>query len=186
MERAKATASFNSAARMGSSKWGAGAISITFWWRRCTEQSRSKRCIVSPVPSAIIWTSMCLGRITACSKNIRPSPKAVSASRMAASRASRNASGLSTRRIPRPPPPATALAKIGKPIPSAAARRASISVVASLEANTGTPAAIAYSFAVTLLPAISNTDAGGPMKTIPSSSQARAKSGFSLRNPYPG
>ena len=30
------------------SRFGAGAISMTFWWRRCTEQSRSNRCTVVP------------------------------------------------------------------------------------------------------------------------------------------
>ena len=174
------------ACRMESLRFGAGAISMTFWWRRWTEQSRSNKCSVDPCLSAIIWTSIWRGRTTACSTNIRPSPKAVSASRIAASSAGLKSSGVSTLRIPRPPPPATAFAKMGKPMSSAAATSTSRSVVASLEAKTGTPALMACSLAVTLFPAISRTEAGGPTKTIPASSQALAKSGFSLRNPYPG
>lgn len=36
------------ASRITGSRFGAGAISTTFWCRRCTEQSRSNRCTVSP------------------------------------------------------------------------------------------------------------------------------------------
>ena len=56
------------------------------------------------------------GFSTACSRNIVGSPNALSASRIASSRAARKSSLLSTRRMPRPPPPATAFAKIGNPI----------------------------------------------------------------------
>ena len=58
-----------------------------------------------------------------------------------------------------------------------------MSVVAGDDLSTGTPAAIAFSFAVTLLPAISSTERGGPMKAIPASAAACARSGFSLRKP---
>ena len=50
-----------SASRSSGSRFGAGAISTTFWWRRCTEQSRSKRWITLPAPSARICTSMWRG-----------------------------------------------------------------------------------------------------------------------------
>src|SRR5829696_6449402 len=70
--------------------FGAGAISTTFWCRRCTEQSRSKRCRVLPCSSARICTSMWRGRPTACSMKAVGSPKAPSASRMAALTASRD------------------------------------------------------------------------------------------------
>ncbi len=121
--RANFTASACRAWRIPSSRFGAGAISITFWCLRCTEQSRSNRCTVSPDASARICTSMCRGRSTACSTNIVGSPKAVSASRIAAARASGSASGVSTRRMPRPPPPATAFTNTGKPIRSASPNR---------------------------------------------------------------
>ena len=56
---------------------------------------------------------MCRGSITACSRITVASPKALDASFMAACSDSRSAEGSFTRRIPRPPPPATALTKIG-------------------------------------------------------------------------
>src|SRR6202007_1610990 len=37
---------------------GAGASSITFWWRRCTEQSRSNKCTTLPWVSPNTCTSM--------------------------------------------------------------------------------------------------------------------------------
>ena len=52
-----------------------------------------------------------------------------------------------------------------------------------VDLSTGTPAAIACSFAVTLLPAISSTRGGGPMKVMPASRAASASSGFSERKP---
>ncbi len=111
------------------------------------------------------------------------SPNALSASRIAARSASSRSSARSTRRMPRPPPPATAFAKTGKPIPSACSSSSSTSVDGGVDARTGTPAAVACSLAVTLLPAISSTPAEGPMKTMPLSAAARARSGFSERNP---
>ncbi len=68
--------------RIAGSRFGAGAISTTFWCRRCTEQSRSNRWMTLPAPSARICTSMCRGSTTACSMNTVGSPKAPSASRM--------------------------------------------------------------------------------------------------------
>src|SRR5665647_2181212 len=105
MLRAKVTASRHKASRIAGSRFGAGAISITFWCRRWTEQSRSNRCTTSPVASARLWTSMCRARSTARSRKTVGSPKAPSASRMAARRAADRSPGASTRRIPRPPPP---------------------------------------------------------------------------------
>lgn len=126
------------------------------------------------------------GSTTARSRNTVGSPKAVSASRMAASMDSRSAPAVSTRRIPRPPPPATALTKMGKPISSAAVSSPSTSVEGSVESRTGTPARLAAAMAVALFPVSSRTSAGGPTKVMPASAQARARSGFSERKPYPG
>ena len=123
------------------------------------------------------------GRPTACSMNAVGSPNAPSASRMAASVSSRSLAGSSTRRIPRPPPPATALTKTGNPISSAPATSSSTSAEGGVERSVGTPAARAAASARTLLPASSSTSAGGPMNVIPLASQARARSGFSDRNP---
>ena len=47
----------------------------------------------------------------------------------------------------------------------------------------GNAGSLAASRARTLLPASSRTPAGGPMKMMPASAQARARSGFSLKNP---
>ena len=180
---AKATASRCRACRISSSRFGAGAISMTFWWRRWSEQSRSKRCTTLPSPSARICTSMCRGRRTACSRNTVGSPKAVSASRIAASREPRRSSRRSTRRMPRPPPPATALTKMGKPISSACSRSHSTSALGSEEARVGMPARLAARRASTLLPVSSRTSAGGPTKVIPFSAAARARPAFSDRKP---
>ena len=38
---------------------GEGDSSMSFWWRRCTEQSRSPRQTTVPASSARTWTSMC-------------------------------------------------------------------------------------------------------------------------------
>ena len=126
---------------------------------------------------------MCRGRPTACSMNTVGSPNAPSASRIAADTASRSASGSSTRRMPRPPPPATALTNTGKPISSAPATSASKSAEGGVDWSVGIPADRAASSARTLLPASSSTSAGGPMKVMPADAQARARSGFSLRKP---
>ena len=58
-----------------------------------------------------------------------------------------------------------------------------MSFEASVDLSTGTPAAIACSFAVTLFPAISSTLVGGPMNVIPAAAAACARSGFSERKP---
>ena len=50
------------AARVASSMPGAGASSITFWWRRCSEQSRSNRCTTLPWVSPNTCTSIWRGR----------------------------------------------------------------------------------------------------------------------------
>ncbi len=123
------------------------------------------------------------GSTTAFSRNTVASPNADMASRAAASMDSRRVAGSSTRRIPRPPPPATAFTNTGKPISSAARTSSSTSVEGAEEPSTGTPAARAAAMAVALLPVISRMWALGPTKVMPASSQARASSGFSERNP---
>ncbi len=126
---------------------------------------------------------MCRGSTTACSMKTVGSPKAASASRMQVSTASRSSAGSSTLRMPRPPPPATALTKSGYVIPSAAASSASTSVDGSTLARVGTPAAFAAAIARALLPVRVRTSAPGPMKVMPASAQASASWGFSLRKP---
>ena len=126
---------------------------------------------------------MCLGLRTACSKNTLGSPKALSASREASIIALANSDSSATRLMPRPPPPATAFTKIGKPI-SFAAFRSSLGSADDLEDfSTGTPALDAAWMAFTLFPASSRTSWFGPMNAIPFSLAAFANSGFSERNP---
>ena len=55
---------------------GAGASSITFWWRRCSEQSRSLRWMALPWRSAKICISMWRGVSTYFSISTRASPNA--------------------------------------------------------------------------------------------------------------
>ena len=126
------------------------------------------------------------GSTTACSMKTVGSPKALSPSRMQISMASRSIDGSSTRRIPRPPPPATAFTNSGYGIPSVASTSASTSVDGSTDASVGTPAALAAAIARALLPVRVSTSAVGPMKVIPAFAQASASLGFSERNPYPG
>ena len=99
--------------RVASSIPGAGASSITFWWRRWSEQSRSNKCTTLPWLSPNTCTSIWRGRRIYFSISTRSSPKEDAASRLHDSSASANASEASTRRIPLPPPPATALIKTG-------------------------------------------------------------------------
>ena len=67
--RAICTAASQSSVRHRRSRPTAGATSTTFWWRRCTEQSRSCRCTTLPCWSPRICTSMCLARGMYFSRN---------------------------------------------------------------------------------------------------------------------
>src|SRR5450759_1555127 len=92
---------------------GAGASSMTFWWRRWSEQSRSLRWMALPWRSANTCISIWRGALTYFSISTRSSPKAAIASRMAAASAASKSAWRSTRRMPLPPPPATALINTG-------------------------------------------------------------------------
>ena len=69
--------------------------------------------------------------------------------------------------MPRPPPPATALTKIGKPIFSASPTNQSMSALGSEDFSVGMPARLAARSASTLFPVSSSTSEGGPTKVIP-------------------
>ena len=58
------------------SRFEAGAISTTFWCRRCTEQSRSKRWTRLPCWSPSSCTSMCRARAMYFSRNTSAMPNA--------------------------------------------------------------------------------------------------------------
>ncbi len=85
------------------------ASSQTFWWRRCSEQSRSPRWMPLPAPSPNTCSSMWRGfpdtfrcRPTGCRRR-RPPRSAPSG------QASIRSSSLRATFMPRPPPPAVAL-----------------------------------------------------------------------------
>ena len=126
---------------------------------------------------------MCRGSTTACSTNTVGSPKAPSPSRMQVSTASRSCSGASTRRIPRPPPPATALTKSGYGSALAASTMTSASSLGGTDARVGTPASLAAAIARALLPVRVSTSAVGPTNVMPALAQASASLGFSERKP---
>ena len=71
---------------------------------------------------------------------------------------------------------------------SAATLSASSTVIsgAVVPGTMGTPAAFMSSRLAVLLPMASMALGGGPIHTSPAADTARAKSAFSLRNPYPG
>ena len=113
------------------------------------------------------------------------SEKNFSPSRLEPSNAPSSSSSVSATRKPLPPPPPAALTATGKPISSLAMRSASATVAtASVVPGTiGTPAACISSRARVFEPIASIALAGGPMNTIPASSQACANGAFSARKP---
>ncbi len=182
--RAASTAAAPMAARTSSVSRTDGASSMTFWWRRWSEHSRSPRCTTLPCASAITWISMWRGRSTQRSTSRVSSPKEERASRRAAAISSASSAPSRTRRMPLPPPPAEGFSSTGMPIFSAAeTSSASLSPLPEEPGTTGTPAARTVSFARILSPIREIADAGGPMKARPASVQACANAAFSARKP---
>ena len=163
---------------------GAGASSMSFWYRRCTEQSRSPRWITfSPSPSSC--TSTCRAGETYRSRYTRGSENAACASALATATAPASSARIADH--PQPPPPAAPrrLDQHRIPDPPASARAASAAPAGptSPPGSTGSPAATAWFRAASLSPAASSTSALGPMNTMPAASHARASRGFSDRKP---
>ncbi len=130
---------------------------------------------------------MCRGRSIHRSTSSVSSPKEARASRRAAAISSASTAASRTSRMPLPPPPADGLSSTGVPISRAASTScASVRPLPLEPGTTGTPAAFTVSLARILSPIRAMASAGGPMKTSPASSQARAKPAFSARKPYPG
>ncbi len=119
----------------------------------------------------------------ASSRKTVESPKALPASRWAASTASARSAGRSTLRIPRPPPPEEAFTKSGNPIWSAWAAASPGPLIAGDWHSTGRPAFSAACRARILLPVSLSTAAVGPTNVTPAELQASARSGLSDRNP---
>ena len=111
-------------------------------------------------------------------------PKALRASLLTSSNAGMTSSGISHRRMPRPPPPAAALRMTGKPKLMAFSSASCPSRRGSEQPGmTGTPHSMAICLAESLSPILPSTSLGGPMNVMPAASQARAKSAFSDRKP---
>ena len=75
--------------RSSRSRFGAGVISMIFWWRRCTEQSRSKRWMTLPGVREELDLDVARAHEGLLEVD-RGSPNALSASRIAASSSSFN------------------------------------------------------------------------------------------------
>ena len=175
------------AARTSSASPGAGVSSMSFWWRRCVEQSRSPSHTALPCVSANTWISMCRGRVRYRSRYVSGRPKYAWLSRAAESSADWASSGPSTTFMPRPPPPNAALIATGQPCCSPKATTWSALVVgSSVPGTASTPADAAAVRAEILSPMISIASGGGPIQVTSRSVMARAKSAFSAKNPYPG
>ena len=127
---------------------------------------------------------MCRGSTTASSTKTVGSPKAPSASRIAASTAARSSGRVRYSAHPAAAATGDRLDEHrearGRPPP---AQTSSTSRDGEMFARTGTPAARAASTALALLPVRRSTSAGGPMNVMPASAHARASAGFSDRNP---
>ena len=136
-----------------------------------------------PAVSASTWASMWRTPVMASSRKTVESPKALPASRWAASTASVRSAGRSTRRIPRPPPPEEAFTNSGNPISVAYASASAGSSIGGDWRSTGSPASSAAARARILLPVSLSTAALGPTKVTPARAQASARSGLSDRKP---
>ena len=127
---------------------------------------------------------MCLGSTMNFSMKMSSLPKAFLASLFTSSKAGLTSSGLSQRRMPRPPPPPAAFRITGKPKLTAFSRASSPSRRGSVQPGTmGTPQPMAICLAASLSPIRAMVSDLGPMKAMPASSQARTKSAFSERKP---
>mmetsp|Transcript_17539 Transcript_17539/g.38441 ORF Transcript_17539/g.38441 Transcript_17539/m.38441 type:complete len:205 (+) Transcript_17539:1453-2067(+) len=164
-----------------------GAISTTFCFRSCREQSRSNRWM-QRFPSPTTWTSICAARSKKRSMKTSARPKLMSASLLQRWKASAKSSGLRTTAWPLPPPPKEALSRSGNSM-GCCVRKASASwvvVMAGLPCRTRSPTSAACCFAFVLSPKRSMICELGPTNLTPSFSHIAANSAFSARKPYPG
>ena len=156
---------------------------MTFWCRRWTEQSRSNRWIT--LPCAVgedLHLDVARVDHGLLDEGGRVAEGALGLAH-AASTDSRSVLGSSTRRMPRPPPPATALTKTGKPIVLGAATSASRSADGGGRLQRRDAGRLGRRERPDLVAGQLEHVGGGPMKVIPASAQASARSGFSLRKP---
>ncbi|SKX89156.1 Uncharacterised protein [Mycobacteroides abscessus subsp. abscessus] len=134
----------------------------------------------------MICTSMCRAEPQSSSANRSALPNPACASAAHAFIASAIWSAEVTSRMPRPPPPATALIITPDGCAASSWATCASSTPLSVASSTGTSAAIAARLADALSPNVSRASADGPTNRSPAAAQARAKRGSSLRNPYPG
>ena len=164
-----------------------GAISTTFWWRRCTEQSRSKRWITLPgavgedlhldvarLDDGLLdedgrVAERALGLAHAGLDRLAQVLGVVDPAHAAAATAGDRLDEQRVRQRRRPPRPARR-------------RRCDGSTLASV----GTPAALAAAIARALLPVSVSTSAVGPTKVMPALAQASASAGFSRQEAVAG
>ena len=129
-------------ARCSASMAGEGASSSTFWWRRCSEQSRSPRCthVAEAVGDHLHLDVPRLAEVALhIDRVVAERGLGLGAGRR--ERPRQAPSALSATFMPRPPPPAAALISTGKPISSAAAPRLLVVPTAPSEpGTTGMPA----------------------------------------------
>ena len=124
---------------------------------------------------------MCRPSWTKRSRYSDPSPNAASASWAAEASAACSSARCSTRRMPRPPPPAAAFTRSGQPTSSATAAMCARDAARSKRAGssvpgtTGTPASRAARRAASLSPRPASVAGAGPTKTRPAARQASAK-----------
>ena len=161
-----------------SGRAGAGASSMSFWLRRCTEQSRVEITAKLPWESRAHWVSTWRAvRMNRSTKN--PSVSCP----WAAKKRSRSSSDSMTV-MPRPPPPSAFFVTIGYPL---AATKSSTRVREvtgpEIPATGATSTDSASRRALILSPRASRTCGEGPIQTIPASRTAWAKPGISERNP---
>lgn len=137
-----------------------GASSTTFWYRRCIEHSLSHKCVTLPWQSPTICISTCRNPSTAA---FSANTCLVGLSSMALVASLCRSSKWRINRMPRPPPPSTALTMTGKPTLSANTLTASILPVGSVRAgSTGTSHSTASRRASSLSPVRFSTSLPGP------------------------
>ena len=173
------TASAHIRSRIAGSRFGAGAISTTFWCRRCTEQSRSNRWIdVAGAVGEDLHLDVPRLDDGLLDEHGRVAERALGLAHAGLDRPRAAAPRSSTRRMPRPPPPATALTNSGKRhalrrLDERRRRRWTARPTRASERRPPCAAAIARA----LLPVSVSTSAVGPMKVMPALAHASASCG---------